>query len=90
MIFWLRVSQWYSVGLDKVVVRRLVASPVLYVGGRGDRDAQVRQDVQRAQTGFIRVFPDDVRAPPAPGGLLTVDVDQLVVVVQDVVGDAVD
>ena len=85
MIFWLRVSRWYLCVRDQIVVRRLIPRSVLAVRGQVDGDAQVRQDVQRAQPGFVRVLPDGVGPPPAPPRALAVDVDQLVVVVEDVV-----
>ncbi len=39
---------------------------------------------------FVRVVPDLVRRPPAPARRLAVDVDQLVAVIEDVIGDAID
>ena len=90
MTFWLRVSQWYLCVLTRSSYAAWYRARYCALAVMCRRDAQVRQDVQRAQARFIRVFPDGVGAPPAPRGPLAVDVDQLVVVVEDVVRDALD
>ena len=83
-------QQVIPVTCDQLVVRRLVLLPILRVLRHVQRDAEVRQDVERAQAQFVRVVPDQVRRPPAPAGSLAVNVGQLVVVIEDVIGDAID
>jgi hypothetical protein len=83
-------QQVVFVRVDEFVVRLLILRSIQRVGGQVQRHPQVRQDVQRAQAGFIRIVPDRIRAPPAPARTLTVDIDQLILIVQYVVGDAVD
>src|SRR5215475_13051217 len=48
--------------------------------------AQVRKDAQRAQTSLVRVGPDLFRPPPAPSRAFAIDVDQLIIVVQNMIG----
>src|SRR5262245_53599107 len=67
---------------DQLVVSLLVAR----IAGDVTGDAQVREDVQRAQPRLVRVGPDLFRPPPPPSRALAVDVDQLIVVVQDMIG----
>src|SRR5262245_16135608 len=67
---------------DQLVVSLLVAQ----IAGDVTGDAQVREDVQRAQPRLVRVDPDLLRPPPPPSRALAVRVDQLIVVVKNVVG----
>src|SRR5215470_8534635 len=67
---------------DQLVVSLLVAR----IAGDVTGDPQVREDVQRAQPRLIGVGPDLFRPPPPPSRSFSVDVNQLIVVVQNVIG----
>ena len=63
---------------DQIVVGALILRAVFRVGGQVERDAEVRQDVQRAKARFVRILPDRVRPPPSPTGARPVNVDELI------------
>ena len=50
----------------------------------------MREDVQRPQPRLVGVGPDGVRPPPTPPSALSVDVDELVFVVEDVIRQAIE
>ena len=75
---------------DQIVVRGAELLAMRRVAGHVHGDAQVRQQMEGAQAGLVSVLPDQFRRPPAPARPLAVDVDQLIVVVDDVIGDAVE
>ena len=55
---------------DQLVVGLLVAR----IAGDVNGDAQVREDVQRAQPRLVGICPDLFRPPPSPSRALAVDV----------------
>ena len=76
---------WYE-----LIVGALVLHSKQGIAGEVQSDPQVREDVQRAYPGLVGIVPDRVRSPPAPARPLAIEINQLVVVVEDVVCDAID
>ena len=73
--------------LNELVVRPLVARVADYM----HRHFEVRQHFQRTQTALfpiLRIIVQSIRSPKAPGRRLTVLIDQIIVVVQDMIGHA--
>ena len=58
------------------------------IAGHVNRDSQVRENVKGSQSRLVRVVPDEVRRPPPPSRPLSVDIDELIVVLEDVISDS--
>jgi hypothetical protein len=54
------------------------------------RHTEMGEHVQRAQPGLTSFLPDFIWSPPSPARALAVHVDELVVVVKDVIRDALE
>src|SRR5213075_1300248 len=83
-------QQMIFVIVDQILVGRAKLGATLRVFRHVHGDDQMREDVQCPDSGFVGVFPDLIGAPEASEAALAINVDSLIVVIEDVVGDALD